>query len=250
MFSKSKSPKVAQIGKDIKPNIYEEPNHYDGLTDYSGAQIDSLPDKFMTRGALDLCGCSNLKELPSGLNIGSWLDASWTVITSIPDDAKIRSDIICRGCDRLISLPTDFKVGGSLDLTGCENLTKTPNNMVIEGNLEMTGCVKLAFIGRCLRVGCSINLSDCKSIKHLPKDIYLGNNLILRGCEKLEEIPEHLCVNGDLDLTDCISIKYLPDSITVGGVILLSGCEGISLSRELYQGMKGRFILPNSFSLY
>ncbi|GCD60144.1 hypothetical protein NBRC3277_2719 [Acetobacter pasteurianus NBRC 3277] len=122
--------------------------------------------------------------------------------------------------------------------------------MVIEGNLEMTGCVKLAFIGRCLRVGCSINLSDCKSIKHLPKDIYLGNNLILRGCEKLEEIPEHLCVNGDLDLTDCISIKYLPDSITVGGVILLSGCEGISLSRELYQGMKGRFILPNSFSLY
>ncbi|KAG0588139.1 hypothetical protein KC19_2G219200 [Ceratodon purpureus] len=197
-----------------------------------GVKITKVP-KFVWKCihlyALDLHGCTNLKDLSEFVgNLVQLLELN------------------LRDCGNLRSLPES--IGNlvnlsSLNLRGCTSLTSLPpsiGNLVNLLSLDFFGCWSLTClppsIGNLVKLT-RLDLFMCKSLTSLPPSI--GNlvnlsSLNLRWCSSLTSLPPSIgnLVNlSSLDLCGCGSLTSLPPSI--GNLVNLSrldlyGCESLT----------------------
>ncbi|KAK5786730.1 hypothetical protein PVK06_041373 [Gossypium arboreum] len=157
---------------------------------------------------IDLCGCSNLRELPSSLQ-----------------HLEKLTFLNFKSCKNLRSLPSFYKATSltELDLRGCSNLYSFPEIMDTMESLRY-----LYLSGTALKelpssienlIGLKqLRLKNCKKLVCLPDSFYKLKSLesfYLKGCSRLETFPEiidNMEMLRKLDLKGS-NLKELPSSI-------------------------------------
>lgn len=138
--------------------------------DFTGTQIEELPDDLSVRDRLDLGSCRHLRRLPDGLTTGSLVLSECTALAELPKGLDV-TFLDLSGCTSLRTLPDDMKIrGGSLSLRGCPWITKLPVNLGAISELDLSGCLNLSRVPEGLEVTSWIDLAGT-SIRELPPNM-------------------------------------------------------------------------------
>ena len=120
------------------------------------SQIEKLPDNLTVNGMLDLDNCKNLQELPNGLKVKG-LDLRDTNIKSLPSDLEVGGILILLR-SQIEKLPDNLTVNGYLWLDGCKNLQELPNGLKVKGSLDLRN-TNITSLPSDLEVGGNLTLS-------------------------------------------------------------------------------------------
>ncbi len=141
--------------------------------DLSNTRVRTLPDDLVVASILKLAGCTELVQLPAGLQVGT-LDL--------------------RGCQSLAALPEDLDVW-FLDLTGCWNLRDWPMRANIRsGRLTLRGCTALTSLPAYLGPLAALDIRDCPNLRALPEQLRVAGwvDLAQSGLAETKRLPSSL----------------------------------------------------------
>jgi hypothetical protein len=77
--------------------------------------IESMPEKYFHKGALELYG-ELITKLPKNLEVTEQLDLSYSTVTELPEKLIVGDDLLLYDCKDLKSLPDNLYVGGALHM--------------------------------------------------------------------------------------------------------------------------------------
>ena len=113
---------------------------------------------------------NKFKITKEDLNVNSYLDLSYSNITSLPKGLDVGKYLNLIGCTSLTSLPDGLKVGGSLALNRCISLKSLPPSLDVVGNLSLANCTSLTSLPKNLRVNVNLNLENTPLAKMYSRD--------------------------------------------------------------------------------
>ena len=174
---------------------------------------------------------TKITSLPDNLAVGDNLDLYGTPITTLPDNLAVGGGLWLNNT-QITSLPDNLTVGGGLDLTGTK-ITSLPDNLTVSGWLDLSN-TKITSLPDNLTVGGWLWLNNTQ-ITSLPDNLTVGGNLYLSGTP-ITSLPDNLTVGGRLDL-NYTPITSLPDNLTVGGDFDLGRTKITSLPDSLAVGL-------------
>ncbi|MCU0495770.1 MAG: hypothetical protein MUF87_00300 [Anaerolineae bacterium] len=179
----------------------------DGLILRDYPQLTALPKGLKVKYQLDVQNCTQLTELPDGLNCYE-LNASQTAIERLPDDLRVQNRLDLTDCERLWHLPEGLKVG-TLILRNCTGLEALPEGLEVNF-LDISGCINLTKFPKTGSIRVRLNMQGCFRIKALPDWLTQVAQLNVSGCAMLTALPTHLHVTSRLDLAHT-QITTLPE---------------------------------------
>jgi hypothetical protein len=99
--------------------------------------IESIPEKYFHKGALELSG-ELITKLPKNLEVTEQLDLSFSTITELPEKLTVGDNLYLYNCKDLKSLPDNLYVGGDLHMqrTGIKEF---PIGMIVKGTIWLIG---------------------------------------------------------------------------------------------------------------
>ena len=156
-------PQIASLPRGLK--CYE--------LNLSGTKVETLPADLRVESILNLTRCEELRELPTGLEVGT---------------------LILRGCTSLEKLPEKLEVW-FLDLTGCWSFRHWPQQATIRsGRLNLRGCTALSELPAYLGPLAALNVRDCPNLRHLPEGLRVTGwiDLAQSGLTETMELPRSL----------------------------------------------------------
>ncbi|KAL5541229.1 hypothetical protein UlMin_042702 [Ulmus minor] len=232
-------------------------NTFQGLTSLRTLVIEKVRNLFCFAGAfpgnnpflsaLEIKSCSQLRELPSGLeNLTSLksLTIRWCVeLYSLPQELEsldALESLEIGDCYNVITLPqvgaTGFRNLRTLSIENCENLKSLPSglqNLKSLENLTIMYCPGLGSIPQAvehLSALRSLTILSCPRFNSLPnglQDLKALHSLEIRSCPGLDALPEwieKLVSLRSLAISDCKSITSLP-----GGMKCLTALQHLSI---------------------
>ena len=99
--------------------------------------IESIPEKYFHKGALELYG-ELITKLPKILEVTELLDLSYSTVTELPEKLIVGDDLLLYDCKDLKSLPDNLYVGGALHMqrTGIKEF---PIGMEVKNSIWLKG---------------------------------------------------------------------------------------------------------------
>jgi hypothetical protein len=99
--------------------------------------IESMPEKYFHKGALELPG-ELITKLPKFLEVTEQLDLSYSTVTELPEKLTVGDNLYLYDCRDLKSLPDNLYVGGYLHMqrTGIKEF---PIGMTVKGTIWLKG---------------------------------------------------------------------------------------------------------------
>ena len=99
--------------------------------------IESMPEKYFHKGALELPG-ELITKLPKILEVTEQLDLSYSTVTELPEKLIVGDDLYLYDCRDLKSLPDNLYVGGALYMqrTGIKEF---PIGMEVKNSIWLKG---------------------------------------------------------------------------------------------------------------
>jgi hypothetical protein len=99
--------------------------------------IESIPEKYFHKGALELYG-ELITKLPKNLEVTEQLDLSYSTVTELPEKLIVGDDLLLYDCKDLKSLPDNLYVGGALHMqrTGIKEF---PIGMEVKNSIWLKG---------------------------------------------------------------------------------------------------------------
>jgi hypothetical protein len=141
--------------------------------------LRSLPADLQVEYRLDLTGCTDLEELPPGLQVGSLVLDGCTALRSLPEGLDVYF-LNLSGCTALTEWPRQAQVRiGHLHARGCTGITSLPPWLKHLAQLDVSGCTRLAGLPEGLQVSSWLDLADT-AIRTLPASLE-GVRLRWRG---------------------------------------------------------------------
>jgi hypothetical protein len=190
----------ADAGEDA-PRPWEDlqPNTRYVSLDFSGSSIEELPAGVSVQFALNLRGCTKLRRLPTGLQVGS-LDVS--------------------GCRALQELPERL-VASFVDISDCDQLDCWPDSATISvGRLRARNCTGLPVLPPWLGRISQLDLAGCAQLDTLPEGLQVTSWIDVGGTG-IRSLPESLAGVG-LRWRGVVvdeRIAFRPDEIPVQEVL-------------------------------
>jgi len=128
--------------------------------DAAETNLTELPADLRVENNLNLSLCTDLRELPAGLRVGSLSLVNCTKLAALPEGLQVFfldisgclqlnhwpaivalrvGRLTARGCTGLTALPANLKELSQLDLAGCTNLTELPEGLRVTSWLDIAG---------------------------------------------------------------------------------------------------------------
>ncbi|GBG34058.1 Disease resistance-like protein CSA1 [Hondaea fermentalgiana] len=200
-------------------------------------KIVELPANLAIDGHISLRGCTLLERIQLPWSSVYSIDLSNTKVTSLPDNLRIKGDLLLCHND-LESLPSGLRVEGLLNITGCRKLRMIPDDLAVGKSILANGCVLLASLPSKLRVQSDLSLVNATSLAALPEELEVAGHLDCSGCSALWTAGSQLTVYQNCSFAMCVSLSALPDELYVGGDLDCFGCASIEvLPAEMYVGV-------------
>lgn len=143
-------------------------------------------------GFLNLDGCQQLKTLPDGLTVDSYLDISHSGV-----------------CE----LSTNMVVGG-INISHTD-ISKIPSDIIVSGGFNASYTPIQHFPLN--KIKCALNLSYCTKLETLPDKLYVGASLNIRYTS-IKKLPEGLRVGGSLDIRHS-QVTHISDNMIAGSTV-------------------------------
>ena len=95
--------------------------------------IESMPEKYFHKGALELSG-ELITKLPKILEVTEQLNLSYSTVTELPEKLIVGDDLYLYDCKDLKYLPDNLYVGGELHLQK-SGIKEFPQGMIVNGTI-------------------------------------------------------------------------------------------------------------------
>jgi hypothetical protein len=125
--------------------------------------IESMPEKYFHKGALELYG-ELITKLPKILEVTEQLDLSYSTVTELPKKLIVGDDLYLYDCRDLKSLPDNLYVGGDLYLQR-SGVKEFPQGMIVNGNIWLKGSPLGRYNVR--EIQAKLEERNCKVHKHI-----------------------------------------------------------------------------------